>query len=565
MLRKILGSVARFNPIRGVRLALHVFANWRHRFTKVDYVLLMLPEVLPALPRPRSWFQRRLFGPPPFSLWDLDRLFDRIAADPRPQGIILHLRGLSLPLADLQTLRDSILRLRSRGKRVVCYAHVYDNAAYYVASAADQIILQPGGELIVPGLRRRALYLKDTLASVGLAVDVVAISPFKGAFDQLSRSAASPEAEQQINWLMESTFDMLVQGIAEGRRMAPDAVRVMIDGALYTDQEALQAGYVDALLNEEGLAAHLGVKHLLPAERARKVLFRRWRRRGKVVAILPVEGLIVQGESGRPPGGNPLPIPFIGGPRSGDLTIVRQIRALMKNRRAAAVVLYVDSGGGSAAASEAIASALAELAKDRPVLVCMNAVAASGGYYVGTPARWIVAHPGTVTGSIGVVTLKPVMGQLWDKLRANVVEYTRGANAAILAENQFFTNSQREIVRKTIERTYDLFLERVTAARRMSREAVDAIGGGRVWTGQQALAHGLIDELGGLRTALAKACSLAALPDDSRVMLVGNVRAPLVPQVAAPASPAGTLRYLYDNLTAICGLTPQLLMPFDWR
>jgi protease-4 len=267
------------------------------------------------------------------------------------------------------------------------------------------------------------------------------------------------------------------------------------------------------------------------------------------------------GESMSPP--VDLPIPFVGGERAGDQTIVRQVRALMKDERAAAVVLFIDSGGGAVVAAEAMTSALDELAKTRPLVVYMNAVAASGGYYVATPARWIVAQPGTITGSIGVITAKPITGGLREKLHVNALAFTRGANADLYSDDAPFSEAQRAQVRASIESTYRQFVARVAASRRMSAEAVDAVSGGRVWTGEQALAHGLVDQLGDLRAALAKARELASLPDDAPVALVGGKAKPLPPQLAA--DPAAALRYPLDNARALVNGTAQVIMPIWWK
>ncbi len=517
---------------------------------------------MPALPESRGWLRQRIQGAPPLSLWDLERIFQRIAADPRPKGVILKINGLALSLADLQTLRGSIARLRERGKRVIVFAQTYTLAQYYVASAADEILLQPGGELMTVGLRQEAIFLKDALSTVGVELDVVAITPYKGAFDQFSRSDISPEGREQLEWLLDSRYAMIVSGIAEGRRGSLDAARALIDSSPHVAEAALAQGYVDAVLNEEGFAEHLKTKHLvLWKDATRRLLIRRQPRGEKHVALLTITGMMTPGESMEPP--IDLPIPFVGGERAGDQTVVRQVRALMKDESAAAVVLYIDSGGGAVVAAEAMTSALEQLAQQRPLVVYMNAVAGSGGYYVATPARWIVAQPGTITGSIGVITAKAVAGSLREKLHVHTVEFTRGANADIYGDDAPFSETQRAQMRTTVETIYRQFVERVSRSRHMSAEAVDAVGGGRVWTGEQALERGLVDQLGDLRAALAKARELANLPDDAPVALVQGKAKPLPPQLAV--DPAAALRYALDNARALANGTAQVIMPIEWK
>lgn len=542
------------------------FLNWRRlRIKNLDYIRFVLPAQMDSLPESRGWLRRRIQGDPPLSLSELDRAFLRIVDDPRPKGVILHLSALQMPMADLQSLCRSILRLREAGKQVICFALEYDTATYYLASAADQILLQPGGDLMTLGLRLETIYLKDALDSIGVQLEKVAVSPYKSAFDQAVRSKPTPESDAQMNWLLDSRYNLLIEAVAAGRGKSHDAVRAMIDSAPHLDYDALQAGWVDAVLNEEGIPSNLGTEHIVAWEKAKKVLLKKWRKRSAgYVALLPIRGVIVPGKSAQPP--IDIPIPLIGSDRAGDRTVVQQVRQLQADQQARAVILYVDSPGGSAAASEAMTSALNELAKDRPLVVYMNNVAASGGYYVSTAGRWIVAQPGTITGSIGVITAKPTTQGLFEKLHANRVEYIRGANMSLQTDVAPYTPAQREQVQRMVNHLYDLFKRRVASSRNMTMDAVEAIAGGRVWTGEQALAHGLVDELGDLQTALKKARELANLPDDAPlVMPKFKEDIPLPPKLVVQPDPASALRYGYEGLRLIFNSRAQFLLPFVFR
>lgn len=566
MLKRIRQRTRWFAPLRGLRFIWHSLNNWRRKqFHHLDYITFYLPQTIPALPESRDWIRRRILGDPPISLLEIDRVFERIGSDPRPKGIIIHLRGLSLSLADLQTLRSSLIRLRQKGKRVICYAQDYDNSTYYLASAADEIIIQPGGSLMTIGLISQPTFLKNALDTLGIQLDVVAISPYKGAYDQFSRESISPEGQEQINWLLDSRYQIILEGIAEGRRMTLDEVRALIDTAPHLDRTALEKRYVDAVLSEEALPAHLGVEHIVPLSEAAPVLLRKWRKRSeKSIAILPLRGLIMPGESAEPPGGVPIPVPIFGEERLGDLTVVQQARNLMQNERIAAIILWIDSPGGSAAASEAMTAALDELAKKYPTIAFMNSVAASGGYYISTSARWIVAQPGTITGSIGVILGKPITHGLLENLKVNRLEFTRGANATIFSDQMPFNDEQRRQMRQGIERSYEQFIGRVAKSRNMTAEAVDAVGSGRVWTGRQAQKHGLVDELGDLHVALAKARELANLPADTPITIIHEEGEPLGPQLVEKANPAAILRYITENFRTIASGKAQFLMPVRW-
>lgn len=530
--------------------------------TPLDYIQLALPSQMPALPERRNLIQQQLMGTPPLSLVDLERIFRRIADDPRPKGVILQLRGFSMSLADLQTLRDSIRRLRERGKRVICYASGYDMSAYYVASAADEILMQPGGTLMTTGLVMQQTYLREALDTIGLEIDPVAITPYKSAVDMFARSSPSPEVEAMMNWLLDSRYEMLVEGIAQGRNMEAEAVHKLIDAAPYTDKEALEAGFVDALLNEESLYSHLKTTHIVLWDQADKLVPLRVPPAGeRYIAVLHLTGNIIEGESGSPP--VDVPIPFVGGDRMGDLTVTRLVRNLMQDENAAALVLFIDSGGGSAAASEAMSSALDELAKTRPVVVYMHSVAASGGYYIATPADWIVAQPGTITGSIGVLSAKLINTEALRKLKFNPYTYLRGENAGMFTSIAPFTEAQRAKMLQQIERIYEQFIQRVADARKLKLDQVDAIGGGRVWTGKQALENGLVDELGGFFEAIKKARELAKLPEDAPVALVQGKGKPLPAQLAEQMNPAAALQYWQQNLHDLLSGQALMLMPFE--
>jgi len=395
-----------------------------------DYVVFTLDGDYPDLPPPRNFLQQR-FLPPVASLHDLGEQFAAVAGDGRVRGVVLHLRPLALSLAQLQALRGHVLALRAAGKRVVAWSHSLDTANYFVASAADEILLQPGAVVAPLGLRRRYAFLADALDRVGLRYDVVPISPYKSAGDMFTRTEMSDAVREMANWLIETDFQELVAAIADGRGVSPDRAREIIDQSPYTDLQALGARVVDAVVGEEDLPTRLGdagtPARLAAWEQCRRhLLLPRPPRGGRHVALIRIEGLIVDGHSEQPPMPYPVPMPLVGGARAGDLTVVQDARAAQEDDQVAAVVVYIDSPGGSATASEAISAALARLAEKKPVVAVMGPVAASGGYYVATPARWIVAQPSTLTGSIGVVSGKFVSAGLLDRMRLHRETLTRG-------------------------------------------------------------------------------------------------------------------------------------------
>ena len=546
------------------QLSTNLLNMQRARVKAIDYVMIKMPTTFAPAPKERNVIQRQILGAPPMSLMEFTNALERIAEDPRPLGVILYFRGLSASTADLQTMRDAILRLRDKGKRALSYGAGYRTQEYFVASACDEILLPPGGMLETSGLFSQQVFLKEGLGAVGLMWDSVAISPYKGAADALTRSEPSPEGAEQTNWLLDSMYDTIVDGIAATRKMKTDEVKYMIDGALHMSDAALDKGYIDGVMNEEQLLDYLGVSKITMWEEANGQIYLPDRDfSGKYIGVIYAGGAIIDGESATPPSDVPIPLPFVGSERLGDITLNQQVRNLMRDPQCGALVLYIDSGGGSATASESMASALAEFAKSRPLVVYMGGVAASGGYYIATPAHWIVAQPGTITGSIGVLMGKMVNNEMLKKLRFNAYSYLRGDNADWIAGDSEFSDAQREMVRGSIEHIYERFIGRVAESRGKSNNEIDALGGGRVWTGAQALEHGLVDELGSLRRALEKARELASLPETAPAVLVREKGKPIGVQMAEQ-NPAAMVSYALEGLELLSNRA-QCLMPFEWR
>jgi protease-4 len=485
--------------------------RWRLRRPPA-YVQILLEVPLPELPPPRGPFWQRFVGAPTqLSMRDLTAQLRRLAADRRVQGVVVHLRPAPYSAARVEQLIALVRELRSAGKRVVCWAPDYSAATYQIACAADEVLLQPGGHVDGLGLAQQYLYLKDALATVGVEADIVQIAPHKTAGDTLSRATMSPEAREMADWLADGHLAERVAAIAGGRSLTDEAARAVIDASPYTDHEAHQAGVIDGVCNEEELTVRLGGRPATWQHARRRLRVLAPRRPGRHVALLRIDGMIVDGRSRRPPVAPPLPVPLLFGAQTGDLTVAEQARRLARDRRVAAVVVWVDSPGGSASASEAMASALGELAEKKPLVAAMGSVAASGGYYVTTPCRRVFAQPSTLTGSIGVLTGKLVAGQLLYRLRFHEEVISRGAHAEMGLPSRGYTDDERRKVWASIERSYELFLGRVSDGRGRTVAEIEPIAGGRVWTGRQAHERGLVDELGGLDRAAAEARRLAGL------------------------------------------------------
>jgi protease-4 len=545
------------------RYAWWLISSIRHSLgAPPGFVIFILESDLPALRDPPRPLWQRFTSRPRLSLTELGERFDAIARDPRIKGVILHLRPVGMPMATLQDLRELVGKLRKAGKRVVAWAPFYSTGTYYLACACDEILLMPAGAIQPLGFARTGMFLRDGLARFGIEADFVQISPYKSAADVLTKSKMSDELREQVTWLLDSQNKELLSAIAEGRLRDEKGAQELVDGSPYGDDTALEARVVDALVSEEALAERLRQGAGGP------VAIGTWDRaqskmrspapalgRGKYVAVLRIEGTIVDGRSGGLPVKPPIEVPLVGDDRAGDLSVVQAARQVAGDKRAAAVVLYVNSRGGSATASEAMRQALNVIATRKPLVVAMGPVAGSGGYWVSTPGSWIVARPGAITGSIGVLTGKIVTGGMWSKLMFNRETIAFGRHASIESDQKPYTDEEREIVKGQIDRIYKLFLDVVATARKMTPEEVHPIAAGRVWTGRQAFERKLVDELGGLDAAVRKARSLANLPETVQVREARAPKRMIPPQ--ATAGSAGYIGYLLEGV-ALLSRAPAL-------
>jgi protease-4 len=512
---------------------------------RVGFLLEAPPPELDA-PRPPFW--QRFLGRPPPSIQGLARQLRAVAAEPRVRAAVLHLRPMELTAAQVEGLRELIAETRAAGTRVICWAPGYTASTYCVACAADEVLVQPGGLLAPLGLVREHVFLTDALDRLGVHVDLLQVSPYKTAGDALTRRGLTPEAREMAGWLADAALAGRVAAVAAGRGLDEAAARALVDRTPLTDEQAVAAGAIDASVSEEDLPARLGGEVRSWGAARRRLPRPRPERPGRAVALLRIEGMIVDGRSRRAPFRPPLAPPLLFQDECGDLTVVEQARALAGDRRTGAVVVWIDSPGGSASASESMASALAALARRKPVVAVMGSVAASGGYYVAMPAARVFARSGTVTGSIGVLAGKVVAAGLLDRLLLRREAVVRGEHSAMWSAEAPFTEAERAKMEEFIGRSYGLFLERVAAGRQRPVADVEAVAGGRVWTGSQALGHGLIDELGGLAAGLAAARRLAGLRDDAPLREIRQGRRELV---ALPATAPAAIEHALRAVAAL--------------
>jgi len=536
----------------------------------MDYVVLTLSGTFPErTPQQRRPFPLSLlrWPPPPLSVQAFADALDRLAIDPRVDGVVLIVSDLAAGLPTCGGLRQAVARFREAGKTAIAYLHDPSLPAYYLASACDQILAPESATFRAAGLWSETLFLRDTLALAGLEADIEAIAEYKVTPDTYRRTEMTEPHRQMLESILDSVYEHILEAIAGGRGLDPEQVQALLDQAPLTAEAARDAGLLDAVCYQDELPVHLGTDKEPAAlvtwhqVRRRLVRPRHWHSR-RSIGIISLEGVIVTGPSRQLPIPLPIPLPLPGA-QAGSDTLIQQLRAAAQDKSLAAVVLHVDSPGGSALASDLIWREMVHLRRLKPVVVYMSNSAASGGYYVSAPANAIIAQPATITGSIGIWGGKIVTQGLYDKVRANREVIARGKNAGLYADTAPFDDEQRAKIRADIGAGYARFKARVAQGRGMAEEEVERIARGRVWTGEQALAQGLLDELGDLQAAASRARILAGLDVRRRVPLV-DVPTPKRYQLphAAPAEAgawlAGFRSLLREGIFALAPWTIRI-------
>ncbi len=446
----------------------------------------------------------------------------RASRDNRVRAVLLMPSTLNVPYwGKVQEMRDAITAFRKSGKHVTAFLEFGGDREYYLASAADRVFLMPTSSLDLTGVASYEMFLRGTLDKIGAYPDFVHIGDYKTAPNQLTQKGFTPAHREMAQSLNRDMYDQLVAGIADGRKKSENEVRDLLDKGPFVAKEALEAGLVDDLAYEDELDDR--VPELGDGKSTRRmegVDYQRTRppsaglRTRSRIAVLYVVGTIVSGKSG---------FDAMNGSVVGSETIIDQIRKIRDDDSIKAIVLRIDSPGGSSVASDVIWRELKitrEEKPNRPLVTSMSDLAASGGYYIAMPTEAIVAQPGTLTGSIGIFGGKMVIAGTLGKVGVTTEAVTSGANADIYSPFAPFTPAQRDKVASFMDDFYKNFLKKVAESRKSTPEAIHAVAQGRVWTGRQALGHGLVDALGGLDAAVALAKEKAKIPANEDVQLV---------------------------------------------
>jgi len=465
-------------------------------------------------------------GGKPKGFYDLIEQFEELVYDKSTKQVLFDLSGpVGMNGAQMAEVERVLRTVRKSGKRLIAYLENASVVQMQIASMCDQVLLADMGGVEIPSASMSVMFMKDALDLLGVKMDVVRCGDFKGAVEPYLLSGMSEHLRKHYQDMLEKMNAAVVKRIATGRKMASVKVRGMQAQRLFTAEQAKAAGLVDKLV--PWIGAKMALKKVMGKEdlRFRDVMRKQAKRKSvnfltmmtnllnpkteeakieKGLVVLHLSGQIVDGAS-RVAGS------IVSGP------VVTQVRDLAKDKDVQGVVVRINSPGGSATASEAILLALKELAKAKPVVFSMGSVAASGGYYVTCIGRPIFAEAGTVTGSIGVFGMKPSLGALMRRVGVHEEIVGLDSSASFMSMENLWTDEQRSVMQDNVNQVYDRFTAHVSASRKIPVADVLKIAGGRVWSGEQAIANKLVDKVGGLDASLAMIAEEAGIGDDFEI------------------------------------------------
>jgi protease IV len=454
-----------------------------------------------------------LLGSRPLSVHDVWESLGKARVDGRIRCVLLRLGYLDCDWAKISEVRDAVQAFRESGKKVFAYIEEAPEGdkEYYLATACDRIILHPLGWLGINGIGGWVPFLKEGLDKLGVEAQFEHVEEYKTAYNMFMEKGLTEAHKEMMESLYQDIFSEYVRAIAEARKKTESEVAALIDKGLYQGEQALQAGLVDSLLYEDELAGILQDR----GRALKKARFSEYVRispaalgleTGRKVALIYAVGPIVGGDGAYN--------------QIGSRTLSGAIRRAREDRSIAAIVLRVDSPGGSAVASDVIWRETFLAKKEKPLVVSMSDMAGSGGYWISMAGHRIIAQPQTLTGSIGVIGGKFSLAGLYKKLGITAERMTFGQKADLFSTFRPFSPEERRLIKDQILWTYDKFLSKAAEGRNLTREEVDRVGRGRVWTGRQAREIKLVDELGGLDKAIESAKNLAGIPAEEPVRLV---------------------------------------------
>lgn len=458
------------------------------------------------------------------SLTQLLNAIDNAKKNPKIDGIYLTASAPVAGMASLSEIRQRLLDFRKSGKFVVAYADNYAQAGYYLASAADELYLNPQGAVDLHGIASTTLFYKQTLAKLGVEMNVFKVGTYKGAVEPYTNTQLSDANREQMNSFTQALWSEILKDISVSRNIEATALNAMVDEAplFYTAKEYMQNKLVDTVLYSREMKGVLNsyldqdedesISFVSVGEMNRARAISRNRSIDGLVKVIYAEGNIIDGDDG------------VSGYGNITRTLAGKLIRVAEDDDIDAVVMRVNSPGGSAFVSDVIWDAVEYVKSRKPIVISMGDYAASGGYYFSCAANYIYAEPGTITGSIGIFGMFPSFAGTAEKIALTYDGVKTNQYADLGNALRPLTDGEKALFQKMVEQGYDTFITRVANGRNLSKAMVDSIGQGRVWTGEQALERKLVDAMGGLDDAIVKAAALAKM---TNYKVVYNDRAEL--------------------------------------
>lgn len=454
-----------------------------------------------------------LLRPQPLSMNEIWTNFQKAKTDARVETIVLRIGYLMCNWAKANEIRELILDFRASGKKA--FAYIEDSfdfdKEFYLATACDKIILHPEGRLMINGIGGSIPFVKKALDKLGIEFEVQHAGEYKTYYHMFTQDSLTPWHREMLESIYGNLFSHYVQTVAEARGISQDNIKQLVDHGLFHGQAAKEAGLVDELMYEDEFQEFLRqgenkINKISHTQYLKVKAASMGFNKGKKIALIYGIGTIYSGE----------------GPAQvmASTTISNMIKKARKDKSIAAVVFRVDSPGGSVVASDIIWREVLLTKKEKPVVVSMSDLAGSGGYQVAIGAHKIIAHPQTLTGSIGVVFAKINMEKLYAKLGITAENIQYGLKADIFSSFREMTPEERKLLQEEINRAYEQFIVKVAEGRSLPTDEVRKIASGRVWTGKQAQELGLIDDMGGLSKAIQIAKEMAGIPAEESIKLI---------------------------------------------
>ncbi len=476
-----------------------------------------------------------------YGLDDITSSIKKAAKEDKIKGIYLTIGALAASPATLEEIRDALVGFKETGKFVVAYADNYSQGGYYVASAADEVLLNPRGAITWLGMSSQFVSYKGLLDKLGVEMQVFKVGTYKSAVEPFVLDKMSDANREQVKAFTSSIWDTFLSDISASRDVSIEQLNAYADRGIAMEQATsfVDCGFVDSLAYRTDMTEYLKTKVGIDEDDDLETL--------SLAAMINYHSNVPKDKSG-----NVVAVYYAEGDiddtkakdRIGARRVINDLKRLRKDENVKAVVLRVNSPGGSAFGSEQIWKEIEDIKAEKPVVVSMGGYAASGGYYISCNADYIFAQPTTLTGSIGIFGMVPDMGGLYDKVGLSFETVSTNKFGGVMSLDRPMTQEEKALMQRSVNDGYELFVMRCAEGRKMMPEAIKAIAEGRVWTGKMAKDLGLVDELGGLDEAIAKAKELAEIDDCT---LVSYPAKPSVLDNVLGALPSGYASLLGDD------------------